>query len=56
METRAGRNEPDERRLRANRNAREISIAVKIAFALMTANAQPVVHGFCGQLRIFRSL
>ncbi len=56
METQAGRNEPDQRRLRVNRNARAISIALKIAFALMAANAQPIIHDLHGQLQIFRGL
>jgi hypothetical protein len=35
METQAGRNEPDERGLRVNRDTCKISIALKIAFALV---------------------
>jgi hypothetical protein len=52
VEAQAGR---DERRLRINHDAGEISIALKICFALMAADAQPIIHGLHGQLQIFRS-
>jgi hypothetical protein len=56
MESQAGRNEPDERRLWVHCDGGEISGALKIAFALMAANAQPIIHGLHRQLQIFRSL
>ena len=55
MEAQARRDEPDERRLRINHDSGKISIALKICFTLMAADAQPVIHGLHRQLQILRS-
>ena len=55
METQTGRDKPHQRRLRAELDAGEIAVALKISFALMAADAQPIIHSLHGQLHIFRS-
>ena len=55
MESQAGRDEPNQRRLGIDLDAGEISVPLKIPFALMAADAQPIVHRLHWQLNIFRS-
>lgn len=55
MKTKAGRNKPQERWLRAELDTREIAVALKISFLLVAPDTQPVVRGLHGHLHIFGS-
>ena len=53
MESKSRRDEPDEWWLGIELHAGEITELLEIAFALVAADAEPIVDGLNGQLNIF---
>ena len=55
MDAQASRDQSVKRRLRVQIDSAEISEAMKVPFALMTAHSKPVIHGLYWHLNIFGS-